>query len=256
MTPRAAARSLLPVVVAAAAAAPGGAQEPDLWTVEGELGASLFFGNTEQATLTSRLGAAMADSTRELDAAAAFTYGEASDADGDDFVIKRSWEVGLTYDHHPFETVSPFVMGKLESSFEKRIEQRYNVGAGAKYTFDRRPQQRVDVSLALLAERTNPADQAPAAETELLARWSTRLRGRRTLADERVTVTHETFYRPEFAEVSDFTLATTTSLSFQLNEVVALKLTFVDSYDSEAEARGARTNNDGQLFFSVLSSFE
>ena len=256
MTLRATVRTLLPVVLAAAAAAPARAQEEDRWTVEGELGASLFFGNTEQATLTSRLGAAMADSARELDAAAAFTYGEASDADGDDFVIKRSWEVGMTYDHHPFETVSPFVMGKLESSFEKRIEQRYNLGAGAKYTFDRRPEQRVDVSLALLAERTNPSDDVPTAENELLARWSTRLRARRTLADERVTVSHETFYRPELAEVSDFTLSTTTSLSFQLNQVVALKVTFVDAYDSEARARGARTNNDGQLFFSVLSSFE
>lgn len=257
MTLHPAAFALLSAFLSAAVAvAPLAGQEDDRWTVSGELGASLFFGNTEQATLTSRLSAEMADSVRELSADGRFSYGEATDAEGSDFVIKRSWEVGVAYDHHPFERWSPFVMGQLESSFEKRIEQRFNVGAGAKYTFDRTPRRRVDVSVALLAEQTNPSDELASAESELLARWSTRLRARRSLADERLTVSHETFYRPEFSALSDFTLTSTTSASFQLNEVVALKVTFVDAYDSEAVSRGARTNNDGQLFFSVLSSFE
>lgn len=243
------------VLAVAVGASPARAQDGGPWTVSGELGASLFFGNTNQATLTSRLSGELADSARELSTDAGFTYGEATDADGADFVIKRSWEVGLTYDHRPFERWSPFVLGKLESSFEKRIEQRYNLGAGGKYTLDRTPERRLDLSVALLAERTNPSDERPAAGTETLARWSTRVRARRSWADDRLKLSHETFYRPELAAPSDFTLTTTTSVSFQLNDVVALKVTFVDNYDTEATGRGARTNNDGQLFFSVLSSF-
>lgn len=257
MTPRPSLRTLLPALLAiAVAAAPILAQDEDRWTVSGELGASLFFGNTEQATLTSRVSAELADSVRELSADARFAYGEATGADEEPFVIKRSWQVGLSYDHHPFESWSPFVTGTLESSFEKRIEQRYNLGAGGKYTLDRTPSRRVDLSVALLAERTNPSDNmAGPADTELLARWSARLRARRSLAEDRLTLSHETFYGPEFSHFSDFTLTTTTSAAYQLNQVVALKLTFVDNYDSEAVGRGARTNNDGQLFFSVLSSF-
>lgn len=249
-------RTLALVALAAGLAAPPvRAQEDGPWTVSGELGASLFFGNTNQATLTSRLSGELADSARELSTDAGFTYGEATDEDGDDFVIKRSWEVGLTYDHHPLQRWSPFVLGKLESSFEKRIEQRYNLGGGAKFTFDRTPARRLDLSVALLAERTNPSDELATAEVETLARWSTRLRARRSWMDDRLKVTHETFYRPELTTPADFTLTTTSSASFQLNDVVALKVTFVDNYDTEATTRGARTNNDGQLFFSVLSSF-
>jgi len=46
--------------------------------------------------------------------------------------------------------------------------------------------------------------------------------------------------------------AVTTSFS---NERMAVQLSFVDAYDTEAEARGARSNNDGQIFFSLAATF-
>jgi hypothetical protein len=36
---------------------------------------------------------------------------------------------------------------------------------------------------------------------------------------------------------------------------MAVQLSFVDAYDTEAEARGARSNNDGQIFFSLAATF-
>ncbi len=246
------------LVVAAFLTAAGGlrAQQADHWTVSGELGASFFFGNTRQITLASQLSAALADSAREFSGEAAFAYGEASDAAGATFVNKRSWELGLTYDHHPLERWSPFLLAKVESSWEKRIELRYNAGVGAKYTLDRRPDRRVDLSAAVVAERTRPTDLAPDSDVKVLARWSVRFRAKRSLLDDgRFTLSEETWYRPQVDVPSEFTLTSTTGLSYQLNDVIALKLTFADAYDSQAVARGARTNNDGQLLFSVLSSF-
>jgi hypothetical protein len=40
-----------------------------------------------------------------------------------------------------------------------------------------------------------------------------------------------------------------------VTESVALKLSLIDVYDSEAEDRGAASNHDGRFLFSVLGSF-
>ena len=52
-----------------------------------------------------------------------------------------------------------------------------------------------------------------------------------------------------------FTLTSRSSLAFQLSQRIGVQFSFVDSYDSEAEFRGARSNNDGQIFFGVVGTF-
>lgn len=232
---------------------PLGAQEEG-WDVEGEVGASLFFGNTEQATVATRAAVARAEESWEFSTSAAFNYGEAQDDGGLSFVSKRSWELRGGVDYRPFERWSPFVFGKVESSLEKQIDLRYDGGAGAKYTILRDDRTRLDLSAAALLERTRPREGSEAADTTL-ARWSARLRARRSWADERLTFNSETFYRPQVGDFDNYVVTSQSSIAFQLNEVVSLKLTFVDNYDSQAVLRGARENNDGQLFFSVLSQF-
>jgi hypothetical protein len=115
---------------------------------------------------------------------------------------------------------------------------------------------RLELSLAVLAERTFPTERAlDDADDELEAIWLARVRARRELSEGRVTLQSETRYQPTFDRIDDFTLTSTSSLAFALTEVVSLKLTFVDNYDSGAIERGARINNDGQFFVSVLSAF-
>ena len=41
----------------------------------------------------------------------------------------------------------------------------------------------------------------------------------------------------------------------QLSQRIGVQFSFVDSYDSEAESRGALSNNDGQIFFGVVGTF-
>ena len=243
------------LVGTAGVAHPVAAQSTVQWAVQGELGASIFFGSRDQATLTSRAQMERADSSYEFSTKADFAYGEATDEAGTTFVNKRSWSVGSNVDYHPFSRVNPFIFGTVQSSFEKRIDLRYDAGAGGKISILRSDVSRVDFRGALLVEQTRSADSNGGGEDETLARWLGVLRVRRTLAEGRITFDASTMYQPVFDAFDNFTIDFESSLAFQLSEVISLKLSLVDKYDSGAKDRGASTNNDGQLFFSVLSSF-
>lgn len=224
---------------------------------EVEVGANLAFGNAEQAVLLASVGVERGDSVFELSLRSLFAYGEASNAEGESFVNKRSWELSASGDYLPEARISPFAIGRLLSSFEKKIDRRWEAGAGAKYTFVDDDITRIDVSGALLAERTTPRDleAAPVGVDDVLARWSWRIRASKNLSEGRLTLKTTNFFRPEFGEWGSYTVSSTTSVAFRLNERVSLKLSFLDEYDTEAVLRGARKNNDGQLVFSVLSTF-
>lgn len=221
---------------------------------ETELGASLFFGNTEQVTFTNRSEISRADSVAEVSVGWDITYGEATNEEGETFVNRRSWTAGATVDLRPHSRVSPFLFGTLEYSLQKRIDQRFSGGAGAKFTFVRSDVSLLDVSAAALGERTVPRNES-VADTEIIARWSVRSRARRSFDSDRLALSTEIFYVPAFRNLNNFTLRSTSSVSFALSNVVSLKVSFVDAYDSGARDRGARTNNDGQLLFSILSRF-
>lgn len=221
---------------------------------ETELGASLFFGNTEQVTFTNRSELSRADSAAEFSVGWDITYGEATDEEGVTFVNRRSWAAVTSVDLRPHGRLSPFLFGTLEASLQKRIDRRFSGGAGAKLTFVDSDDALADLSAAALLERTVPLADGPV-EPEVQARWSIRSRLRRSYDDDRLALTLEGLYVPAFDDLGDFTFRGSSSVAFALSSVVSLKLSFVDAYDSGARARGARTNNDGQLLFSILSRF-
>lgn len=221
---------------------------------ETELGASMFFGNTEQVTFTNRSSFSQVDSTMEFSVNWNITYGEATNEEGETFVNRRTWTAGSGLDFLPHSRLSPFLFGTLEYSLQKRIDQRFSGGAGGKLTFIRNPQALFDISAAALVERTVPRDQV-VADTELLARWSVRMRARRSFDDNRLSFSTENLYVPAFRDAADFTFTSTSSISLAVSTRVSLRFSFVDSYDSGAIDRGARTNNDGQLLFSILTRF-
>lgn len=229
-------------------------EEEDPLTVEGEVGASVFFGNTDQTVVTTRTSVDWAGQPWALRAAGSFAYGEGTDDEGSSFVNKRAWAFNGAADYTGFGRLSPSITGRVESSLEKRIDLRVALGGGARFDAVRNDRTRVIVSLALLAEHTRPRDGAEP-EGRTVGRWSGGFRLRRALSGGRVVLDSETAFHPEFATFGSFTFTSENSLAFELTEVVSLKLTLIDSYDSEAEDRGAETNNDGQLLFSVLSSF-
>lgn len=224
---------------------------PSPWKIEGELGGAVFFGNHPSLTAASRLSAARSGPERELSAEASFGYGLATDRAGDTFVSKRSWAVSSAFDHRPAQAWSPFAFTRVEGSYELRVDLRYNLGLGAKYTFLGSDAARADASLALLVEHTEPAGAGRDAVD--LVRWSARLRGRRSAKEGRLTLESETFVRPRVTDLAEFTLTSTNAVGLVLSDRLTLKLSFLDSFDSEAEERGARSNNDGQLLLSCVT---
>jgi len=221
--------------------------------LKAEANASLSFGNVDQSTMFTRLGASSVDSTLELSTDGYFTYGEAH-TNGASSVNKRSWGGSLNADLHPFSQLTPFMLASIESSLEKRIVRRYSGGGGAKLVFVKREGTSSDVSIALLAERTVTAPSDTERVEKVYARYSARYQLQRKV-DDRVTFSLLTFYRPEFSALRRFTTSANVAATYKLAKALALKATFVDNYDSEARGRGARSNNDGDVLFGLIATF-
>ena len=221
--------------------------------LKAEANASLSFGNVDQTTTFTRLGASSADSTLELSTDGFFTYGETR-LNGVRAVNKRSWGGSLSADLHPFSRLTPYMLASIESSLEKRIIRRYSGGGGAKLVFVKNAGTSSDISLALLAERTVTAPSDTQRVEKVYARYSARYRLERKV-DDRVSLSVLTFYRPEFSALHRFTTTANIAATYKLAKALALKASFVDNYDSEARGRGARSNNDGDILFGLIATF-
>ncbi|CAN5678884.1 hypothetical protein BH23GEM11_BH23GEM11_08130 [soil metagenome] len=226
------------------------------WNAEGELWGNFFFGNREQTQVSSRVLVERADSLFESASEFRFAYGEATNRDGIREVNRRNWAASASLDFRPTERYRPFVSGRMESAFERRIALRYNAGAGFRVSWDRDRRNRVDLSASILAERTYAREEGRGTEDDVgLARWSSNLRIRRAYWDNRFSLDSNNSYRPVFDSFGNYTLSTRNAFSYNLTEVVALRLTVITDYDSGAQDRGAETNRDGQIQVTVVARF-
>ena len=228
---------------------------PRVWTGSAQANASIFFGNSEQRLFGGRLALSRADTAVEVVLDVQGLYGDAAIGESARAVTKRLWLAIASVDLRPFAPLSPFVFGSAESNFEKRIARRYSIGAGAKQTFVRTDRTESSLSLALLDEHTVPREPVAAGSgAQRLTRWS--LRGRvRHAFDDRLRFSHVTFWRPSVRTVARYVVLSTTEVEYKLTRVLALTLSLLDSYDSEAVGRGARTYNDGQLLFGATAAW-
>lgn len=230
------------------------APSPPRWAVESEVGVNIFFGASDQTTVATKVAADRRTPQFELENDLSYLYGEASDDAGETFVNKRAWSLDSNLDYRGFSRVNPYIFAGALSSLEKAIEVRYKGGAGAKLTALDSETSRLDFALAVLGEKT--VDDSPGnGETEILARWAGEFNLRRSFAEDRTVFEAKANYSPVFDEADNYTVTAESSIAFKLSEIISLKLSLVDNYDSRAESRGARGNNDGQVLFSVLSSF-
>jgi hypothetical protein len=223
------------------------------WSAIAEASGTVLFGNSSERIAASRIQLARADSTLEVRADARVRYAEVQ-ADSSTHVSRRAWLSSLALDYRPFDQVSAFGFGSVESSLQLGIARRSSAGFGAKYTFVRDEEREASVSLALLLERTRARPLPPLpGEATTRERWSLRVRGRRDFGG--ISVSHLTFYQPLVAESARFTVNTTTTIGISLTGSVAFTATLEDEYDSDARSRGAHHNNDGQLMFGIKTSF-
>jgi hypothetical protein len=230
------------------------AQEPSAgWHSIVEANASTLFGATSQ-TLTALAGAlSHTGDGFTADAGLKFRYGESEDVNRVKFVNARGWELTTSVDVLPKERLSPFFFASSEASLEKRIKNRSAGGAGAKWVFATTNTGSASLSLAVLGEHTAPLSDSSVAATNL-ARFSWRVKMSQKI-DDRLSVSHVTFYAPVVNAPGKYTINSTSVGAFSFNKAVALTLTFTDNFDSEARSRGAPSNNDGSLLFGIRGTW-
>ncbi len=231
--------------------------DPGEWSIEAEVGGAFFFGNREQNHFNTRTQIEREDALFESATEFRFTYGTAPDADGNREIVRRSWVADSSLDFQPNERVRPFVSGRMESSFEREIGLRYDAGAGFKFDHRIDRDNRTEFSVSLLAERTysRSQDVTSTSDDVSLARFSSDFRFRRTLWDDRVALDVRAIYRPVFDAFGDFTFSSRNAASFSITEIVALRFSVRADYDAGAVARGAETNQDGQVQVSLVAGF-
>ncbi|MFC1575166.1 DUF481 domain-containing protein [Gemmatimonadota bacterium] len=227
---------------------------PVQWSFESEVGASVFFGASDQTTVATKFGVDRRGRLFEVESDFSYLYGEATDEEGSTFVNKRSWSLESNLDYRGFSRVNPYAFGSALSSLEKRIDLRVKGGAGAKVTALDSEVSSLDFAVAILAEQTFK-DTEDDGDQEVLARWVGEVNFRRSFSEERMVFQVQADYNPVFDQFDNYTIQAEASLAFKLSEIVSLKLSVEDNYDSRAVDRGARDNNDGRVLFSVLASF-
>ena len=91
-------RVFLRLVWMALLAQPVSGQERN-WSATGEVGASVFFGNTSQSAVTTGLFGEVGEGFLELSGRFGFAYGEATTTGGVSIVNKRAWDLssGLAF---------------------------------------------------------------------------------------------------------------------------------------------------------------
>ena len=108
-------------------------QETRNWAAEGELGGNAFFGNTSQSAFTAALSGDVGRGLLQLDGRTGFAYGRTTSDAGETSTNKRAWDLAVRLDFDPGTSVGGFIVSKVESILEKRIDLRYSVGAGGRY---------------------------------------------------------------------------------------------------------------------------
>ncbi len=224
------------------------------WSGTADAAASVFQGNTDQRAVFVKSELGKADSAVQVRGMASFGYADSAPDTLRRAVTRRTWLATLGVDYRPYASLSPFAFLNYEASYEKRVLDRIGVGVGGKVVLVSRERREISVSLALLAERLRPTRLSPLDETTSTARWSWRGRLRQTI-DERLKISHTTFYQPRVSEWSAYMVNSTSELSYALRESTSLTFSYLALYDSEARSRGARSNNDAQLLFGVKTTF-
>lgn len=253
----AAAVALLALLPPGATAAQEQEEEEKPWEWTSSFGTSLFFGASRQGAVNVTTGYDYTSSVLELSLGAQYDYGEAVVGDEGLQVNQRSWATSGNLDYQPAARFSPFVQANAEGSFERQIDRRFSGGIGAKLKFLNRGDRQLDVSVAALLERTEPrVGPGVAADSVVdLGRWSARARASRSFSDGRIRTKLITFYRPAISSATDdYTIDLDASLAIALNGSTSIQFSLLNTYDSLARSRGARSNTDGRFFISVATT--
>lgn len=232
------------------AAAQAPAAVPNPWSGTLQANGSAFFGTSDLRVLGGKGSLARTDSTVELATSGQVVYGDAKRGGETREVTRRVLLGTVSADYLPYAALSPFLLVTLETNLEKRIDGRYSISIGAKQTLVRTDHTETSLSGAIVDEYTVPIPVAEPLPPTRLTRWSFRGRVRHAF-DERLRASHVTFWMPSARTTARYLVRSTSEAHYALTRTLDVTASVHVNYDSEAMARGAAVNHDGQVLFGI-----
>ncbi len=202
------------------------AQQAATFTGSAALEGIIQAGNVNSNLLTLRWDVARRDSTLGIHSTSAFSYGESESVK-----IQHDGITTLSLELFPFQTISLIASGTAEFNFQRQITERFQGGLGGKFDFIRSADEDVSLSALVLFDHTDYYAESGLASASS-ARLSVRFKGKHKLFGGTLLFTHHTFYQPSFASFADYRFNTLLTLDVPLTKVIALRVSFLDSYES------------------------
>ena len=200
---------------------------PERWGFEMGLALNSAGGNEDLTVFTSTVGLThLQKEAFELGFNGAVRYGRSAGEE-----VAQNMRATINFDFRPEARWTPFVFASGEKDPFRKLDLRFNGGAGAKRTFWRDGWSEVSLSGAALYDHENLELAVPGDEITRTARWSWRARARRELSD-RSRFEQVFFYRPEWQHANDYLLESFSSVRLGVTESLALNLTFLYERDS------------------------
>ncbi|MBW3552823.1 MAG: DUF481 domain-containing protein [Gemmatimonadetes bacterium] len=222
-------RSLTTLTTLLLLAAPAAAQDPpsERWAFELGLALNSAGGNQDLTAFTSTLELThLQKESFELGFNGGVRYGRSGGED-----VAQNMRATLNFDFRPEARWTPFLFASGEKDPFRKLDLRFNGGAGAKRTFWRDGWSEVSLSGAALYSHENLELAVPGDEITRTARWSWRARGRHELSD-RSRFEQVFFYQPEWRHAGDYLLESFSSIRLGITRSLALNLTFLYERDS------------------------
>ncbi|PSR52357.1 hypothetical protein AHMF7605_01875 [Adhaeribacter arboris] len=169
-----------------------------------------------------------------------FTYGKQNR-----ILAERDTYVDLFIDVFKKRKVYVFGLGTIERSNLRGIDWRKLAGAGVGFRLFQNDRHTVSLTDAVIYESTN-FEERP---TTTIVRNSTRLKGKHSFLNDRMRLTHITFYQPAINKLSNVRWNTLISLELPINRWVSMRGSFENSYESVVEA--TRKRNDTRFTFGI-----
>lgn len=210
------------------------AQEPDApepprerWSADVGFALNATGGNQSIAVLTSTMGLShLQKDDFELGLSGAIRYGR---SDGEE--VARNTRAALTFDFRPGAAWTPFVFATGENDPFRKLELRFNGGAGVKRTFWREDWSELSLSGAGLYSHEALEVEPGTDPINRTARWSWRVRARRQLGD-RTRAEQVLFWQPDWRRADDYLLEAASSLRLALTRALTLDVAFRFERDS------------------------
>jgi hypothetical protein len=163
-----------------------------------------------------------ADSLMDADLGILTSYGEQSSVKTD-----QDWFGGLNLQFVPANSLRPFILGNIESSFQRRIAYRYQAGLGAEYTFIRDSAHLLKFSAAFLQDNTKLSEQELSSR-----RISFRLKGFIIFPANGLRLFLESYLQPSAYTISDTRLRTIFTAEFPITKSFTLRSTTLHTYEN------------------------